>query len=274
MKKEVICCIYKITSPTNKIYIGQTIDYWVRVSKYRTGHCKYQIKLYNSIKKHGWENHKIEIVQICTEAELNDFEILYMDFYDCLDINGLNLSQGGSGGKKSEITKRRMSENGKRKNMSEEGKAFLSIKDENGEFVNTKKDWDKYRTKRWIKENRERYLLMMDEWKKNNKHKLKEYSKKHSDANKEKTKISNKNWREKHPYKYIKKISLIQIGKLLEKIIKIITIYSETKFCKCGCGELIEIKAHHINNGIPDYSNGHNPRSEEFKKWMGKRKIS
>jgi len=64
--------IYKITSPTNKIYIGQSTnitDRWKRY--YKLNHCRNQIKLYNSLKKHGFKNHIFEIIEECNWEELN-----------------------------------------------------------------------------------------------------------------------------------------------------------------------------------------------------------
>ena len=53
--------IYKITSPSNKIYIGQTVNIIKRKSYYKKGDCKAQPKLYSSFKKYGWDNHLFEL---------------------------------------------------------------------------------------------------------------------------------------------------------------------------------------------------------------------
>ena len=98
-----ICGIYKITSPTNKIYIGQSININKRILKYKSYDCKQQPKLYYSLKKHGWKNHKFEIIKRCDKNELNDLEIFYIKFYNTFNTNeGLNLSNGGH---TTEITK-------------------------------------------------------------------------------------------------------------------------------------------------------------------------
>jgi predicted acyltransferase (DUF342 family) len=47
--------IYKIISPSGKIYIGQTSNWIKRVKKYSRVDCKGQVKLYNSLKKYGFE---------------------------------------------------------------------------------------------------------------------------------------------------------------------------------------------------------------------------
>ena len=54
--------IYKITSPTNRIYIGQSINIEYRFKQYRWIKAKSQTRLRNSFLKHGVENHKFEIV--------------------------------------------------------------------------------------------------------------------------------------------------------------------------------------------------------------------
>lgn len=108
-----ICCIYKITSPTKKIYIGQTTDYNNRIRCYKRLDCKKQTKLYSSLKKYGVEKHSFEIIHSCQAAELNSLEIYYVELFNCLNKrSGLNLREGGGAkGKHSEETKRLLSEN-------------------------------------------------------------------------------------------------------------------------------------------------------------------
>ena len=69
-----ICGIYKITSPSGKIYIGQSKDIRRRMQYYNRLNCKNQTKLYNSLLKYGWENHLFEILIECSELELNYLE--------------------------------------------------------------------------------------------------------------------------------------------------------------------------------------------------------
>jgi len=117
-----ICCIYKITNPKGLVYIGQTIDLEKRTTLYRRLNCKRQTKLYNSILKYGWENHKVDIVQMCKEYELNDLEKYYVDLFQSFNRGyGLNLRDGGgSHGKMSEESKARMSIARKGKKQSPE----------------------------------------------------------------------------------------------------------------------------------------------------------
>ncbi len=83
--------IYKITSPSNKIYIGQAVNYNKRLISYKGLHCKKQIKLYNSLKKYGYNNHKFEIIEECNFENLNIRERYWQDYYDVIGKNGLNL---------------------------------------------------------------------------------------------------------------------------------------------------------------------------------------
>lgn len=54
--------IYKITSPSGKIYIGKTMNLQKRLSVYKSEYCKEQTLLYHSLKKYGYINHVFEII--------------------------------------------------------------------------------------------------------------------------------------------------------------------------------------------------------------------
>lgn len=82
--------IYKITSPSKKVYIGQSTDFDDRFRRYRLSHCKEQPKLYNSLKKYGFKNHKFEILIECDVSELNDKERYFQDLYSSAGPKGLN----------------------------------------------------------------------------------------------------------------------------------------------------------------------------------------
>jgi group I intron endonuclease len=83
------CGIYKITSPSGRIYIGQSIDIERRWTKYLGEHCKNQIKLYCSFKKYGVEAHVFEVIEECEVEHLNIKERYWQDFYKCME-GGLN----------------------------------------------------------------------------------------------------------------------------------------------------------------------------------------
>lgn len=92
--------IYKITSPTEKIYIGQSKDVEYRLNRYKELRCSAQVLLYNSFLKHGVENHIFEIIEQgdFTRDELNFLEkkyILQFNSFRGNNVNGLNLTTGG-----------------------------------------------------------------------------------------------------------------------------------------------------------------------------------
>jgi len=84
--------IYKITNPKGKVYIGQSRNIKKRFNSYKNIHCRYQIKLKNSLIKYGSENHKFEVIEECDFMVLNIRERYWQDFYKCIDRDyGLNL---------------------------------------------------------------------------------------------------------------------------------------------------------------------------------------
>lgn len=82
--------IYKITSPSKRVYIGQTIDYYKRKNAYKNLKRDHQIRLYNSINKYGWKTHKIEVIEKCPIEKLNERERYWQEFYNVLSTKGLN----------------------------------------------------------------------------------------------------------------------------------------------------------------------------------------
>jgi group I intron endonuclease len=120
MKCPIIIGIYKITSPTGGVYIGYTTNKTSRWGKYRRLECNRQRYIYNSLKKHGVENHFFEMVYIfdkgnLTESEiiieLKKLEVYYIDLFKSFigdNKNGMNLTRGGDGGEISEETKEKL----------------------------------------------------------------------------------------------------------------------------------------------------------------------
>ena len=82
--------IYKITNLKGKIYIGQTIDFERRVYQYKMLNCKEQPKLYNSLKKYGFENHQIELIHQCQDGNLTLLERYYQELYRTIENDNLN----------------------------------------------------------------------------------------------------------------------------------------------------------------------------------------
>ena len=97
--------IYKITSPSGKIYIGQSIisehnkkQSYKFAARKKEHNNRYII---NAIKKYGWENMFFEVIRDCTgytKQELDDIEILLIAEYDSRDKTiGYNITLGGDG---------------------------------------------------------------------------------------------------------------------------------------------------------------------------------
>lgn len=106
--------IYKITNPTGKIYIGQSINLEKREDDYMKLRCDKQPKLYNSLKKYGWEQHIFEIIEKCSLEQLNKREIYWGLYYNVLEENGLNLRLGDARGKCSEEMKKKIGQTNSR----------------------------------------------------------------------------------------------------------------------------------------------------------------
>lgn len=84
--------IYKITSPSKRVYIGQSTDIEKRFKAYEkiNNRTKQQVRLYRSFVKYGVDKHKFEILEECLESELNEKERYYQDLYSAIGKNGLN----------------------------------------------------------------------------------------------------------------------------------------------------------------------------------------
>lgn len=115
---DKICGIYKITSPTGRIYIGESSNINNRTIHYATHNCKGQPRLYNSLIKYGFTSHKFEIIEECKFEDLKCRERYWQDFYNVLSRNGLNCKLTKCGEKKavfSEETRNKISKGNKGK---------------------------------------------------------------------------------------------------------------------------------------------------------------
>lgn len=83
-----------INKLNNKKYIGQTININKRFNRHKNanGGCH---KLYNSIKKHGWNNFEYSILEIHYDSyEANNAEIYWIAKLDTINT-GYNILPGG-----------------------------------------------------------------------------------------------------------------------------------------------------------------------------------
>jgi len=115
--------IYKYTSPSGKIYIGQTVSSNNRKNSHKHITSKTNTKFGNAIKKYGIDNleyeeiYKTKDITLCDKDKLktilDKLEIAYISYYDSYS-NGYNCTLGGGGilgHKHSEETKRQFSIN-------------------------------------------------------------------------------------------------------------------------------------------------------------------
>lgn len=120
-------CLYRIKHKiTHKAYIGQTTrPIEERLEEHRRGKSKGCRLIYNAIKKYGWDAFEIEWYE-CLNEYLNDHEEFLVEILGTLTPCGYNLmGGGGSGGKRSEETKRKMSESQLGKIVSDETRQKL-----------------------------------------------------------------------------------------------------------------------------------------------------
>lgn len=95
--------IYKITSPSGKIYIGQSINIENRIRDYKNRKGPKQPKLNRSFLKYGFDAHVIEIIEKCLIEELNDKERYYQDLFNCVE-KGLNCTLTSSKDKSGKLS--------------------------------------------------------------------------------------------------------------------------------------------------------------------------
>jgi len=95
--RNVIYCLYFPES--DKMYIGQTQDFWHRMSGYRTGIKlgrleQNQEKLYNAIVKYDYKFTLTILAMNVKDEDLDDTETLYIEMFDTYE-NGYNMTRGG-----------------------------------------------------------------------------------------------------------------------------------------------------------------------------------
>ena len=129
--------IYKFTSPSNKMYIGKTVQSFsqrMRQHKKKNSGCT---ALKHVINKYGWNQMKREIVEEnIPEDQLNDREKYWIKTYDTMAPHGYNLTDGGDGGSLSDITRDRIEES-QRKNAIAKNGYLGYVNFLNGLFVPT-----------------------------------------------------------------------------------------------------------------------------------------
>jgi group I intron endonuclease len=96
---------------TGKWYIGYSTDIDHRwYYAYKCMHCRQQPKIYNAIKKHGYENFDKVIVEECDNIDwiLDYREMHWIKVFDSVN-KGYNLTHGGQNGKMSVESRQKIS---------------------------------------------------------------------------------------------------------------------------------------------------------------------
>ncbi len=128
--------IYKITSPTGRIYIGQSVDVLDRWRCHKNIYNKNKTKLYYSFMKHTPSKHKFKLIERCSKSALNEREQYYIEKYDTFETeHGLNLTSGGDSNvvlskeTRAKISKARKGKPSTRKNFkhTDETKEYLRM---------------------------------------------------------------------------------------------------------------------------------------------------
>jgi group I intron endonuclease len=93
--------IYKLTSPSGKIYIGRTCNFEQRMIEHKAGAKKIKHRsLYKAIRKYGWENFSKEIIADCNNEEtaqiieeglIKQFDSVKKGYNDTYGGNGRNI---------------------------------------------------------------------------------------------------------------------------------------------------------------------------------------
>jgi hypothetical protein len=107
--------IYKITSPSEKVYIGQAVNIEKRKKNYSKLRCKKQPRLYNSLLKYGFSEHIFEVIEECSIEDLNTRERHWQDFYDVLGKSGLNCRLTGTEDKSGKLSQHQIDKISQRK---------------------------------------------------------------------------------------------------------------------------------------------------------------
>ena len=125
------CGIYMIQNKVNnKIYIGQAVDIekrWGEHKAYLRGNYHINKHLQNAWNKDGEDSFEFTIICECAESQLNTREEYYIFELMSYDRRvGYNKNYGGSAGRPTEETKKKISESSKGKTLSEETRKKLS----------------------------------------------------------------------------------------------------------------------------------------------------
>jgi predicted GIY-YIG superfamily endonuclease len=111
MKQHIL---YKLTFPNGKVYIGQTVNFSIRMrghknDSFNPNRFSRNCQVNNAIRKYGWENVKTEIIFECSENEIDILEKKYIKLFDSTNRNfGYNREGGGNSKKTVSMESRKL----------------------------------------------------------------------------------------------------------------------------------------------------------------------
>jgi hypothetical protein len=109
--------IYKIKSPSGKVYIGQCVEIlsngkaWGYKKRFKqhitdaTNGKDYCRLLNNAIRKYSSENMILELIHTCEIQELDFYENYFIEKFESMTPNGYNLTTGKTTSRQSDETK-------------------------------------------------------------------------------------------------------------------------------------------------------------------------
>lgn len=110
--RRALSGIYKITSPSGRVYVGQSWNIQSRWNSYRRYLCRSQPRLYRSLRKYGADNHRFEIVAWfsagCNQATLDWRERELIASLKSEGVQMLNVFEGGRGSEHTAESKRKI----------------------------------------------------------------------------------------------------------------------------------------------------------------------
>lgn len=136
--------LYKLTFPNNKVYIGQTLNFKVRMNGHKNdsfnpNRLSRNCQVNNAIRKYKWENIKKDILIVCSEYDIDKMEKKYIKLFNSTNRNlGYNREGGGNRKKIVSIESRKLISKA-RKGKRTWGKRVVQIDIKNEKII---KIWD------------------------------------------------------------------------------------------------------------------------------------